>query len=148
MRTVEEQRQAVWTEALTWLRTPWHHEARAKGAGVDCAQLVIAAYVGAGVIADFSPGQYPRDWHIHKTVERFLSFVPRFAVEIDPGRAAMGDLILFRIGRVYSHGAIIGTWPQGIHADIGASMVTLCDFDRDSGLISSDRKFFTHKDWL
>ena len=29
------------TEARTWVRTPYHHQARLKGVGVDCAGLVI-----------------------------------------------------------------------------------------------------------
>src|SRR5690349_11447583 len=33
-------------EARTWLLTPWHHNARVRGAGVDCGQLLIACYVG------------------------------------------------------------------------------------------------------
>ena len=69
------QRAAVVAEALTWLGTPWAHRGRVKGVGVDCAQFVLAAYAGAGVIQAFDTGEYPRDWHIHKGEERFLSFV-------------------------------------------------------------------------
>jgi hypothetical protein len=32
-------------EALTWLGIPYHHHARVKGVGVDCAQLLCAVYV-------------------------------------------------------------------------------------------------------
>src|SRR5262249_34123609 len=121
---------------------------RVKGAGVDCAQFVIKAYAGAGVIDDFDTGEYPRDWHIHKSEERFLAFVPRFAVEIDRNGVQPADLVLFRIGRVVSHGAIRVDWPLGIHAEIQGQVVTLVDLDRDAGLVSGDRKYFTHKDWL
>jgi cell wall-associated NlpC family hydrolase len=145
--TVEEQRAAVVAEAMTWLGTPWRHRGRVKGAGVDCAQFVIKAYAGAGLIDDFDTGEYPRDWHIHKDEERFLTFVPSFAREIAESEVGPGDLVLFRIGRVYSHGAIVIAWPQGIHAWIKADSVALCDLDRDAQLISCDRKFFTHKDW-
>lgn len=147
-RTPAEQRAAVVAEALTWQGTPWAHRGRIKGAGVDCAQFVIKCYANAGVITDIDTGEYPRDWHIHKTDERFLTFVPGFAREITETEVGPGDLILFRIGRVFSHGAIVVDWPQGIHAAIQAGMVTLCDFDRDVGLITSDRKFFTHKAWV
>ena len=33
-------RQAIIDETVTWLRTPYHHMAAIKGAGVDCAQTV------------------------------------------------------------------------------------------------------------
>lgn len=145
--TIDEQRAAVVAEAMTWLGTPWHHRGRVKGAGVDCAQFVIKAYAGAGVIADFDTGEYPRDWHIHRDEERFLTFVPSFAREIAERDLGPGDLVLCRIGRVYSHGVIVTAWPQGIHAAVNAGAVVLCDLDRDAGLIAGPRRYFTHKDW-
>ena len=33
-------REAVVTEAKTWIGTPFHHAARIKGAGVDCLMLL------------------------------------------------------------------------------------------------------------
>lgn len=147
MRSVAGQRAAVVAEAKTWLGTPWRHRGRVKGAGVDCAQFVIKVYAGAGMIADFDTGEYPRDWHIHKDDERFLAFVPSFAREIAEADVGPGDLMLCKIGRVYSHGAIVLAWPQGIHAAIQAGQVVLCDLDRDAGLIAGPRKFFTHKAW-
>lgn len=35
-----QQRAAVIAEAESWLSTPYHHEARIKGHGVDCAQIL------------------------------------------------------------------------------------------------------------
>ena len=145
--TVDEQRAAVVAEAKSWLGTPWRHRGRVKGAGVDCAQFVIKAYAGAGVIEDFDTGEYPRDWHIHRDEERFLTFVPAFAREVTEADVKSGDLVLFRIGRVFSHGAIVVAWPQGIHAAIQAGQVVLCDLDRDAGLIGGPRKYFTHEAW-
>ena len=34
----------VRSEALTWLGTPYHHQGRVKGVGVDCGQILIAIY--------------------------------------------------------------------------------------------------------
>ena len=34
-------RAAVVAEAIAWLGTPYHHRARIKGVGVDCAQLAL-----------------------------------------------------------------------------------------------------------
>jgi cell wall-associated NlpC family hydrolase len=145
--TPAEQRAAVVAEALMWQRTPWAHASRVKGAGVDCANLVIAAYAAAGVIEAFEPPPYPRDWHIHRDDEWFLRFVPTFARQIEERDAAPGDLVLFKIGRVFSHAAIVVDWPQAIHAEIQAGMVTLCDLDRDHGLITDTRKYFTSRGW-
>lgn len=142
--TEAQGRAAVVAEAMSWLGTPWHHRARVKGAGVDCAQFLIGAYVGAGLIAPFDTGDYPRDWHIHRDEERFLPFVLRFAAEIGEADAGPGDVILFRIGRVYSHGALLVDWPQAIHAAVNAEKVVLCDLDRDVGLVSGPRRFFSY----
>src|SRR5437879_1968913 len=38
------QRQAVVDEAMTWLKTPFHHRAAVKKAGVDCACLIAEAF--------------------------------------------------------------------------------------------------------
>lgn len=48
-----EYRLAVIESAKAWLGTPWHHMARVRGAGVDCAQLLMATYSDAGVIEPF-----------------------------------------------------------------------------------------------
>jgi cell wall-associated NlpC family hydrolase len=146
-RTVEAQRAAVCAEARAWLGTPWRHRGRIRGVGVDCAQFVIEAYAGAGLIARFDTGEYPRDWHIHRDEERFLTFVPRFAREIAQADVGPGDLVLFKIGRVFSHGAIVLGWPQGIHAAVNEGQVVLCDLECDIGLTSGPRKFFTHEAW-
>lgn len=149
MPSPAEQRAAVVAEALSWLGTPWRHAARLKGVGVDCANLVIGVYAGAGLIAAFDPPPYPRDWHIHKSEEWFLRMLPGFpAVPIAAAAAGPGDLILFRIGRVYSHAAIVERWPIGVHAAVNEGQVIRCNLDRDTGLTSGPRKHFTYEGWL
>jgi cell wall-associated NlpC family hydrolase len=137
-------RAALVAEAKTWLGTPWHHRARVKGVGVDCAQFLIGVYAGAGLIEGFDTGDYPRDWHIHRDEERFLPFVQRFAAEIPEADAKPGDVILVKIGRVFSHGAILLDWPQAIHAAVQDQRVTLCDLDRDLGLFDRPRRYFSY----
>jgi len=144
--SVAEERAAVVAEAMTWMGTPWHHRASVKGVGVDCAMFVLTVYANAGLIQRFDPGDYPRDWHIHKSEERFLGFVAPFVRRIEESEVQAGDLVLCKIGRVFSHGVIVTAWPQGIHALVGAN-VQLCDLDRDVGLISGEKRYFTHKEW-
>lgn len=145
--TEAEGRLAVWAEALSWLGTPWHHEARVKGVGVDCAQFLIGAFAGAGIVEPFDTGSYPRDWHVHRDVERMVPIVLRFCDEIDDAEPLMADIFVCKIGRVYSHAGIVGPWPQGAHASVADRCVCLCDLDRDLGLISGPRRFFRFKGW-
>ena len=146
--TQEHERAAVIAEAMTWLGTPWRHMARAKGVGVDCANLPIAVYGACGLIAPFDPPPYPRDWHIHRNEERIVPVIERFGREIDPAEARDADLLVFRIGRVFSHCAIVlELGRRGVHASVRERAVTLCHLDRDYDLITTRRRAFTLKGW-
>lgn len=37
-------------EAMTWLGTPYHHQGRVKGVGVDCATLLCEVYKEVGLM--------------------------------------------------------------------------------------------------
>ena len=103
------------SSAESWLGTPYHHRQACKGAGVDCAHLLIEVYAEAGMLERFAPGEYPIDYMFHSRDDQFLQHVLRWADEIDgPPRA--GDLVMYRFGHVYSHGAIVVAWPEVIHA--------------------------------
>ena len=49
---VDGLREAVVTEAASWIGTPFHHAARVKGAGVDCLMLLAEVYERAGVTTE------------------------------------------------------------------------------------------------
>lgn len=131
-------RHAIVAEARTWLRTPYHHRARVKGHGIDCAQLLIAVYSACGVVADFDPGYYPADWALHRSEERYLEGMFAHAREV--ATPDVGDVAIFRFGRCYSHAAIVIGWPQGIHAYRGEGVV-LVDLTMGA-LAGRDVKFF------
>ena len=137
----QEQRDAVLAEARSWLRTPFHHAARVKGAGVDCAQILIAVYSKAGIIREFTPEFYRAQWHFHRSEERYLATIGRFAKEF-PGPPKPADVAVFKFARCFSHGAIVLEWPTVIHAYIGRG-VELCDVSKDAGFIGRPVKFFT-----
>lgn len=135
LRVMDEQAQraAVVAEAKTWLMTPYHHQGRIKGAGVDCAMLLAEVYEAAGVIERVEPEPYPRDWHMHRNEERYLGHVEQFARKVE-GPAKPGDIALFRVGRCLSHGGIVIEWPVIIHAYVTAGFVVLEDVERNEFL--------------
>lgn len=107
-------RAAIVEEARTWLGTPWHHQARVKGAGVDCGQFIIGAYINAGLVPHFETGDYPPDWMLHRSEERYLGWIERY---LDPVEVPLpGDVAAWRYGHCFSHGAIVVTWPLILHA--------------------------------
>lgn len=127
------QRSAVVQEAESWLGTPYHHAARVKGAGTDCAMLLAEVYEAAGVTPRVEPEAYPHDWHIHRNEERYLQHVETFARRIE-GAPRPGDIALFRVGRCISHGAIVISWPLAIHAYVTPGEVVLEDMEANLDL--------------
>lgn len=54
-------RKTIVAEAREWLGTPYHHQARLRGVGVDCVGLVIGVARSLGIVApEFDVGGYPR----------------------------------------------------------------------------------------
>lgn len=73
--------------AKEWLRTPYHHQARVKGVGADCAMFPLAVYQECGVLSlDFVPPEYSVQWHLHRSEEMYLQTIAPFTAEITPGR--------------------------------------------------------------
>lgn len=107
-------REAVIVEATSWLNTPFHHEARIKGAGVDCLMFLAEVYERVGVIKRVVPEHYPPDWHMHHNAERYMEELVKYAREIEA--PAPADVALFKFGRTFSHGTIVVDWPCVIHA--------------------------------
>lgn len=116
----QEQRTAVVAAARKWLLTPYHHQGRVMGAGVDCATLIIEAYAAAGVIKNIFP-DYSAEWHLHKSEELYLQHVESYAKQVDEPDIA--DLIVWRWGRTFSHGAIYIGNGEVIHSYIGIGCV-------------------------
>lgn len=132
-------REQVVIAAQSWVGTPYHHMARVKGAGCDCGQLIIAAFVEAGAVPDFDTGHYTMDWHLHRSEERYLGFVETYLsrhdevygersladrVLEDPSYTiAPGDVIVWRVGRTFSHGGLVTGWPNFVHAYLPSGIV-------------------------
>jgi NlpC/P60 family putative phage cell wall peptidase len=127
-------RGAVVAEARRWIGTPYHHRANILGAGVDCARLLIEVYAAAGVIDWFDPGDYPPDWHLHRSEERYVAVIERFAAEFDPVTTPVqpADVLVWRYGRTFSHGGVVTGqpgaspatgWPWIVHAFAAARIV-------------------------
>lgn len=136
------QRARVAALALTWEGTPYENQARIKGVICDCT-FVASVYEEAGIIPHIEIGPYSPQWHLHRSEERYLEMVLKFSREIY-GPPQLGDLVLFKIGRVFSHSAIViePGWPMVIHAWANARVVLREDVSRGP-LSEREQKFFT-----
>lgn len=141
---MDQRRKLVINEAESWLGTGFHHEARVKGAGVDCGQLLIAVYSKFGFMPrDYKLAHYPPDFALHRDHEWYLSIVQEFAQEIEEKDVGSGDIILFKWGRLYSHGAIVAPeFPELIHAWAPTKSVIRFRADMNP-LADKPKKFFS-----
>ena len=101
----DQQRAAVVAEARSWIGTPYHNCADIKGVGVDCGMLLVRVFVDTSLCPPFDPRPYPVDWHLHRSEERYLGFIIDRSCEI--GSPKLGDVMVLRYGRCYSHGGIV-----------------------------------------
>jgi len=133
-------RNKVLKEAETWLRTPFHHLQRCKGAGVDCGQFLLGVYHNVGIMPNITTEYYPRDFHLHRDREWYKEIVSTYATEMPPNYIPLpADIVLYRIGRVYSDGAIVVDWPRIIHSYVTMGVVYA---DGTGGWISGHRHVF------
>lgn len=119
----------VLTQAHSWLGTPWHHEGDVLGGGVDCAMLLVRVFAAAGAIPEFDPRPYPIDHMLHSDQERFLGWLEQYADPVTSGSPQPADVLVYRVGRCYSHGVIVTQWPYIIHAFRDERAVVVSRFD-------------------
>lgn len=144
--TEDEERAAVIAEARTWLATPYHDCAMVKGVGVDCAYLLKAVFEAVGLEAPIEIEPYSPQWYLHRSDELYLAKVLERAKEITLEEARPADVVLFKFGRCFAHGAIIVEWPRIIHAHKQSGIVTLAD--ATTGVLADrERRFFTRRAW-
>jgi cell wall-associated NlpC family hydrolase len=82
-------------EAMTWLGTPYHHQGRVKGVGVDCGTLICEVYEKVGLMDHLDPRPYPPDWHMHQLGQRYLEHVLSVCYEVDEPQP--GDIVLITL---------------------------------------------------
>jgi cell wall-associated NlpC family hydrolase len=138
------ERDMVVAEAYSWLNTPYIHLAAVKGVGVDCAQILWRVYPNCLPWLKDSPitmPYYSMDWHLHRSDEMYKEMIETYADQVDtPMR---GNVVIFKIGRVYSHGAIIVEWPTVIHALLQCRCVTLDDVNSNKDMEPRPKLFYS-----
>jgi len=117
-----EARKRIVSIAGSWVGTPYHTGGRVKGrnGGVDCLTVLAEVFTEAGLVPRIEIPFYPHDWHLHRSIERYLDGLLKYTREI-PGPPKPGDIALWKFGRCFSHGAIVMSWPLVMHAYVGSS---------------------------
>jgi cell wall-associated NlpC family hydrolase len=151
----EEMRKAIVAEALSWVGTPYVSNAMIKGpkGGTDCAMILIGIYAAVGLIPkEFDPRPYPPQWHVHRNEEKYLNYVLQFVKQTKnpPERKPLpGDLVMFKMNKVFAHGGVIIDWPLIIHA-VGNNIVRPDDISKNTtgkrALWTVPQMFFSYWD--
>ncbi len=140
-------RSEVVNVARSWVGTKYLSNAMVKGVGTDCAMLLLAVYREAGIVPeDFSPEAYSPQWHLHRGEEKYLEVVLKFAKEFD-GPPLVGDVVMFKVGRLFAHAGIVVEWPTIIHARGDSKVVLEEDISRNGfgkhAIWRQERRFFS-----
>jgi cell wall-associated NlpC family hydrolase len=107
---------AIVAEARSWIGTPYLHDGRLKGVGVDCAGLLAACLIDLGVPIDDRRGVGRGD-----VFEEMMATVRSHAdlvedLDFDPARWRPGDALVFRCRTVFNHMAIYSGSGTMIHS--------------------------------
>ena len=104
--------------ARSWLGTPYHHQASAKGAGCDCLGLVRGVFEElVGPLP--KPPPYSRDWAEARRCETLLDAATEHLVSVgDPAQRRPGDVLIFRLTdkAMAKHSGILIAPDRMVHA--------------------------------
>src|SRR5690606_41358238 len=90
-------RQLVVAEALTWIGTPYRHQASRKHVGCDCLGLVRGVWNAVYGFRLADPGAYAPDWAEAGSTARLLAAARLYFMErLEPSRTDPGERLPFR----------------------------------------------------
>jgi NlpC/P60 family putative phage cell wall peptidase len=117
-------RDAIVSEARSWIGTRYRHQASLKGVGCDCLGLVRGVWRGCVGDEPETPPPYAPDWAEARGEEALAAAALRHLLPIPPNEFDRGDVLLFRWrdGFVAKHVAIVATPDSMIHAHDGAAV--------------------------
>lgn len=110
MNAATTPRAAVVAEARSWLGTPWQHQARTRGVGVDCAGLVIGVARALGIVA---AGMDVNHYARMPDGRNLIAHCDEWMHRIPPHAAQPGDVLVMRFDRHPQHLAIACDYAHG-----------------------------------
>jgi cell wall-associated NlpC family hydrolase len=141
--TIDElqERQRIIEIALTWMGTPYHHQAAVRGAGCDCITFIAEVFEEAGIVTDIKLPPYAMQWHLHHSEELYLDHIKKYCGQVYEPIPA--DIVLYRFGRTASHGAIYIAEGKIIHSAMGQGVT----FENSDGMKARLHGYFRPKRW-
>jgi NlpC/P60 family putative phage cell wall peptidase len=116
------------TQARTWLGTPFKHQGRLKGIGVDCLGLIIGVLAELEInISGKNISQLDeQNYSMLPSGERLQNKLNQYLQKIEINQISAGDILLMQFTREPQHLAFVTNHPNGfgvIHAYLQAGKV-------------------------
>lgn len=126
-------REAVVACALTWLETPWRHQARRKGLGVDCIGLIgcVGAEMGYESAKRWLRDPSMHNYSMHPDSEQMTAGLRRYLVPIELAAAQLADVLVMRWEQEPAHFALVTQLQplRIVHAYRSVRKVSDCSID-------------------
>lgn len=104
-------REDVVRVARSWLGTPYHHQGRVKGVGVDCAGLII------GIAHELALSEFDLTGYAPRPEgDQLRRLCATHMIEVRSDERAPGDVLLFKFDASPCHLGVLSTSDQLIHA--------------------------------
>lgn len=119
-------RAAIVAEAVSWIGTPYRHQASLKGVGCDCLGLVRGVWRAVlGAEPEPMPAYTP-DWAEAAGRETLAEAAARNMLPAAVGEAEAGDVLLFRWrnGLPAKHAGVLIAADRFVHAHQGAAVAS------------------------
>ena len=111
--------------ARSWIGTAYRHRASLKGEGTDCLGLLRGVWRETVGPEPATLPHYSPDWAERLGEDSLMDAARTYLVEIAPGEASNGDVLLFRMGLgcPAKHCAIVSQPGRIVHAYWGRAVV-------------------------
>ncbi|MBL4646080.1 MAG: C40 family peptidase, partial [Rhizobiales bacterium] len=112
------------SEAESWLKTPYQHQASLKGVGCDCLGLVRGVFRALYGFEPERPPAYTPNWAEASAQETLADAALRHLKPVDITALKPGHIMLFRwrAGLPAKHAGILVSPTRFIHAHDGAAV--------------------------
>nr|WP_320142791.1 NlpC/P60 family protein [uncultured Cohaesibacter sp.] len=110
-------------EALSWIGTPYKHQACCKNAGCDCLGLIRGVYAAFWPEPE-QPPAYSPSWAAANSEETLVNAARRYLVPVDLNKRSRANILLFRYKRGFpaKHAGILIDESHFLHAQDGAGV--------------------------
>jgi cell wall-associated NlpC family hydrolase len=126
-------RSAIVAAARAWIGTPWVHQQRTRGEGVDCAGLIIGVARELGAVPpcfDFNGYARRPDGTLINICAKLMTPVPRASMQ-------PGDVVVLATERDAQHMGFLGDYAHG-----GLTLIHAADRASGAGRVVEHRLMF------